>query len=152
MASKRQISANRQNAKQSTGPQTVAGKQRSSKNALKHGLARLSSDDEAQIQNLGVSIAGALGPESLMEEAVLLARAKLRLAEVRRVRDGMLAMLLDASADLNIKAIYSLDRYDRAAFTQHKRAIRSLCALEYLRSRSGFSRTGEKTTLVASTG
>jgi len=38
MATKKQVAANRRNAKKSTGPKTEAGKRRSSKNALKHGL------------------------------------------------------------------------------------------------------------------
>jgi hypothetical protein len=38
MASQRQIEANRRNAQNSTGPRTEAGKERSKRNALKHGL------------------------------------------------------------------------------------------------------------------
>jgi hypothetical protein len=38
MASRRQITANRRNARKSTGPRTSAGKLRSRRNALKHGL------------------------------------------------------------------------------------------------------------------
>ncbi|MBN4072362.1 hypothetical protein JYU03_00415, partial [bacterium AH-315-F03] len=37
-ASAKQIAANRQNAQQSTGPRTIAGKVRSSQNATTHGL------------------------------------------------------------------------------------------------------------------
>ena len=39
MATEKQIAANRENAKSSTGPRTDAGKAASSSNALKHGLA-----------------------------------------------------------------------------------------------------------------
>jgi hypothetical protein len=38
MSSQKRINANRNNAKNSTGPKTAAGKARSSQNALKHGL------------------------------------------------------------------------------------------------------------------
>jgi hypothetical protein len=38
MASPRQIAANRLNARKSTGPRTLAGKRRSRRNALRHGL------------------------------------------------------------------------------------------------------------------
>lgn len=38
MATEKQIQANRNNAKKSTGPRTEKGKARVSQNALKHGL------------------------------------------------------------------------------------------------------------------
>ena len=38
MTSLKQIEANRRNAQNSTGPRTEAGKQRSSRNAVRHGL------------------------------------------------------------------------------------------------------------------
>lgn len=41
MTSQRQIEANRRNAQKSTDPRTEAGKERSRRNALKHGLAGL---------------------------------------------------------------------------------------------------------------
>jgi hypothetical protein len=39
MATSAQIAANRENAKKSTGPQTEAGRQASSHNAVRHGLS-----------------------------------------------------------------------------------------------------------------
>jgi len=38
MATEKQIAANRANARLSTGPRTIAGKQRASRNAYRHGL------------------------------------------------------------------------------------------------------------------
>ena len=39
MATEKQIRANRENAKKSTGPKTAGGRARSSRNALRHGLS-----------------------------------------------------------------------------------------------------------------
>jgi hypothetical protein len=39
MASEKQIAANRRNARKSSGPRSVAGKARASRNAIRHGLA-----------------------------------------------------------------------------------------------------------------
>ncbi|MFN0167601.1 MAG: hypothetical protein ACKV22_14320, partial [Bryobacteraceae bacterium] len=56
MATVSQITANRANARKSTGPKTPAGKVRSSQNALRHGLASrqivLNTEDEAAFQAL----------------------------------------------------------------------------------------------------
>lgn len=130
MASERQVAANRTNAKRSTGPQTEEGKRRSSRNALSHGLARPAGRPDAEIHDLAVSIAGVLGRQDAIYDArdgaLALARAKLRLAEVGRIRSAMLTSLLEALFDPNIRAICSLDRYERAAFTKYRRAIRLL--------------------------
>jgi hypothetical protein len=40
MATEKQLRANRENAKKSTGPKTAGGRARSSRNALSHGLSR----------------------------------------------------------------------------------------------------------------
>jgi len=79
------------------------------------------------MQGLAESIAGMLDRHGSLEGVLALVGAKLRVAEVRRIR-MMLVMLLKAPFDLQIKAIAGLGRYDRAVFRQHKRAIRSLCA------------------------
>ena len=54
MASKKQIEANRRNAKKSTGPKTEEGKAKSSTNARKHGLTSrqvwLSDEDEERFR------------------------------------------------------------------------------------------------------
>jgi hypothetical protein len=44
MATKRQIEANRRNAKKSTGPRTAEGKAKSSRNSLIHGLESAARD------------------------------------------------------------------------------------------------------------
>ncbi|MFN0169434.1 MAG: hypothetical protein ACKV22_23675 [Bryobacteraceae bacterium] len=56
MATVSQITANRANARKSTGPKTPAGKVRSSQNALRHGLASrqivLNTEEETAFQAL----------------------------------------------------------------------------------------------------
>ena len=71
MATKKQIEANRRNAQSSTGPQTPAGKARSSTNALTHGLtaarALLPSEDEAEFDHLLRSFQDELAPAGSLE-------------------------------------------------------------------------------------
>ena len=56
MTSAEQADANRRNAENSTGPRTVAGKARSSRNALKHGLSArkvvMLGEDPAEFETL----------------------------------------------------------------------------------------------------
>jgi hypothetical protein len=61
MASERQIAANRRNAQKSSGPRSVAGKTRASRNAYRHGLAavRHSETCAVEIDALAVEIAAA---------------------------------------------------------------------------------------------
>jgi hypothetical protein len=62
MATEAQINANRRNAKKSTGPRTSVGKERSSRNALQHGLlAResvLPDEDGEEFDALAARIRG----------------------------------------------------------------------------------------------
>ena len=61
MATKKQIAANRKNAKKSTGPKTAKGKARSSRNALKHGLLSrqvVLADEDGEAFAVGVGDGG----------------------------------------------------------------------------------------------
>ena len=60
MGSDRQIAANRQNARRSTGPRTSPGKKRACKNALRHGLAvsLQSAKVSDEVKRLAHAIAG----------------------------------------------------------------------------------------------
>lgn len=63
MASEKQLRANRENAKRSTGPKTAAGRLKSSRNALRHGLSvPLSADPAAAMK--ACQIAQLLAPEA----------------------------------------------------------------------------------------
>jgi hypothetical protein len=58
MASEKQISANRANAKKSTGPRTMAGRAKSSRNAYRHGLSVPMHPDPQTLEAFAHAIAG----------------------------------------------------------------------------------------------
>ena len=99
MATKKQISANRRNAKKSTGPKTAAGKAKSAQNATKHGLlARqlvLSDEDGAEYEALRLSLIHELWPETPLEQLIVerIAAAQWRLARVPVIETELFAAL-----------------------------------------------------------
>ncbi|MGY4626682.1 hypothetical protein [Bradyrhizobium sp. USDA 4486] len=125
MTSKRQFEANRANAKKSTGPKTKNGKSRSSRNALRHGLARAAADRDCGLMALRSSALGLMS-EMSPEFATNLARVKLRLNEVRAIRSRMLASLLEGSSPGQAKGIIALDRYEKAAHREQRRVLKAL--------------------------
>src|ERR1700722_6041719 len=93
-----QLEANRNNAKKSTGPRSIEGKSRSSKNSWKHGLtgatALLPSDDRAAFD---LYVAGFLDPPhpgSLLEHEICrdVADAHWRLRRIHSVETKMLTL------------------------------------------------------------
>ena len=75
MATKRQIAANRRNARRSTGPKTAAGKAASSANALRHGLAAaravvLPDEDGEAYARLRQGVIADLDPAGALQEAL----------------------------------------------------------------------------------
>ena len=75
MATKRQIAANRRNARRSTGPKTAAGKAASSANALRHGLAAaravvLPDEDADAYERLRQGVIADLDPAGALQEAL----------------------------------------------------------------------------------
>ncbi|RZN08882.1 hypothetical protein CWO91_20600 [Bradyrhizobium genosp. SA-3] len=129
MASIRQIEANRSNAKRSTGPKTVPGKAKSSRNALRHGLARTCKRDDPEFATLMVAIRSGLACEIGSETAAAVAQANCDLWRVRLVRQAMLATLGDESVGDVARRLEGLERYERSALAAQKRALRSLRSL-----------------------
>ena len=133
MATEKQIAANRANAKLSTGPKTVAGKQRSSGNAFRHGLSQSKLSDPSSIAEAN-AIAGVLVAEQ--ESADRLTSVKdFAYAQVELVRIQAIRFKSWAEIDLNkdlerntkdLKRLASLDRYERYALTKRRRASRKL--------------------------
>ena len=97
MATERQIVANRENAKKSTGPRTAEGKEVSSGNAIKHGLTaakRVVIRDESAEQFermhqalLSESVTGSELERGLIEE---IAAAMWRLRRAARIERDMM--------------------------------------------------------------
>lgn len=128
MATDRQIAANRDNAKNSTGPRTESGKQRSRRNALRHGLTAESVitilEDEADYKKFENKIIADYTPESAIERALVVRLSSLlwRLRRAVAIESGLFQIqgqiirgrhLLNDHADPSdpLKVFYDLLRF-----------------------------------------
>jgi hypothetical protein len=132
MATERQIAANRANAKRSTGPKTNEGREASSRNALRHGLASAANP----LQRIAIeidSLAEALVQEGTDQTQIVnarqLARAHVEVLRVRTVRAALLASfdLGDCNKD-DLSRLLALGRYDSLARGKRRRAARAFFA------------------------
>ena len=144
MTSDRLISSNRANARASTGPKTKAGKTRSSRNALRHGLSLPVWQDPTlapQADAIAGRIAGPGASAERMERARQIGAAQVDLVRIRVRRRELIEGLLrdpeyesqstvelrvSAAIDDKSKELARLDRYERRAISRRKRAIRDL--------------------------
>jgi len=93
MASERQTATNRRNARKSTGPRSGAGKNRSSRNAYRHGLTLSITSTAAfakQLDRLVREIAGDSKDAIMLEQVRAIAQAELDLARVRRAKVALI--------------------------------------------------------------
>jgi hypothetical protein len=114
MVSERQIAANRRNAQKSTGPRSVAGKRRASRNAYRHGLAAgvgQAGKFSAQIETLAHEIAGAAAASvvaaidsEVLESARTAAQAELDVVHIRGMKAATISALV-AVANSQITAV-----------------------------------------------
>jgi hypothetical protein len=75
MATSKQIAANRGNARQSTGPRSEVGKERSSTNACKHGLTAesiiIGDEDPADFDRLRAALEKDFAPRTTVERELI---------------------------------------------------------------------------------
>ena len=103
MTSLRQIESNRRNAQRSTGPKTQSGKQRSSQNAVRHGLTAETVigplEDPADYRAFEQAVTTAYDAETAVERELVLRLASLlwRLRRATSVETGLLQIQCEAS-------------------------------------------------------
>jgi hypothetical protein len=112
MASEKQIAANRRNARNSTGPKTIAGKKRASLNALRHGLASqgLRPIEAERVEQLARQIAGDFESRTVLEFARSVAAAELELAQIRQVQADLIALALSLGSLDPLDSLSSVDK------------------------------------------
>jgi hypothetical protein len=147
MATDRQIAANRRNGALSRGPKTAAGKARSSRNALKHGLAIPITRDRATARKIRRA-ARQMAPSAVgdsIRNAQIAAEANFELARVRAAFEAAVARMSishtsnagpvdtcsagsgkSAAPIRTLAELDKLDRYERRAFSRRRRALRDL--------------------------
>ena len=97
MTSDRQWRANQANAKASRGPKTKAGKARSARNALRHGLSIPVSKEPSlsiRAEEIALKLVGPASDEALLDRARAVGEAQVDLNRVRARRNALVAQLL----------------------------------------------------------
>src|SRR6516164_4993520 len=120
MASNRQIAANRRNARQSTGPRSSAGRNRSRRNSYRHGLAAgvtLNAERFKHIERLARKIAGNSTNVLTVERARTLAQVEYELALIRQAKVALISRVM---------AFGALETPDVVEPNQVKRLIKGL--------------------------
>ena len=137
MATDRQIAANRRNGSLGRGPKTSAGKARSSRNALKHGLSIPVNRDKSQRRQIAVlaRILAQSEAGNVFGQARAAAEAEFELARARAALEAVLPRAgittgwkggsEQGTALIHIlPKLQRLERYERRAFSKLKRALR----------------------------
>jgi hypothetical protein len=133
LPSARQISANRNNSKKSTGPRSAAGRQVSARNSRRHGLAIDIGNDPAfhdDIEKLADAVS--IGMQVDRNRVREFAEAEIDLVRIRKVRAWLFetyysinVVLPDRLLELN-ENLAKLERYERRAFSRRKQALHAL--------------------------
>jgi hypothetical protein len=144
MSSPSKAAANAANAQHSSGPKTVEGKARSSRNAVTHGFTaqRLSlpPDQQEQYDELREALRQELTPEGLMEILAFdqLVREAWKLQSIQAMEDRLLSEgLKSVQEEETAKTLDRLNRYQAAAGRAWYRALKELRALQTERTLRG---------------
>ena len=135
MTSNRKRTSNRNNAQKSTGPRSKLGRQKSSRNALRYGLAVAIGSDPAfshDIETLAIAIEHAATGQAVGEFARQVAEAELDILRIRKIKASLFVSVADnpdsrseAYVELNSN-LAKLERYERRALSRRKRALRAI--------------------------
>ena len=123
VATIRQIEANRRNALRSTGPQTDLGKQRSSQNAVRHGLTSETVitpfEDENDYKAFELAITADYEGETAVERELILRLASL-LWRLRRASaiETRLFQTKDMSDGMNAQRAHEVEQQIAQCFTR----------------------------------
>ena len=127
MSTAAQQQANKQNAKHSTGPRTAEGKQRSSQNAIKHGLCALDplipGEDPEAFQEHFCEIELDLKPASAIESNLVeqIADVSWRLKRLSRIEAAVITAFYDATAEQPLNQGNDTDQLLGKALAHHNR-------------------------------
>ena len=163
MSSRSQKRANKQNAQHSTGPRTDEGKQRSSQNAIKHGLRSkhpiMPGEDPVEYQQKLDKLRADLRPLNALEEDLVeqIADTSWRLKRLSRIEAAVNAYHLDRCANKEHNAgkdeehilgntfagyaltdLTRLSRYESQLSRRYHRAIKELRDLRKGAEANGF--------------
>ena len=139
MSTSRQIEANRDNARSSTGPRTERGRARASRNARRHGLSVSVVSDprlSERVEELARHLVGETASPAVLEVARRFAEAQIDLDRIRKARYHACLLGVDkgteptaAEVELivreRVRQLKSLDRYERRALSRRRSAART---------------------------
>ncbi len=127
MSTAAQQKANQENAQHSTGPRTAEGKQRSSQNALKHGLCALDplipGEDPDAFQQHFCEIELDLQPATAIESNLVeqIADVSWRLKRLSRIEAAVITAFYDATAEQPLNQGNDTDQLLGKALAHHNR-------------------------------
>ena len=114
MTSERKISANRANARASTGPKTARGRSRAARNALRHALSLPASSDPVLSEAVEALAREIVGTDANVEKQQFARRIAEAQIDLRRVRQARHQLFSQALSDPD---------YESEAMLQKKSAL-----------------------------